>query len=95
MIIHVEKRKAVFAIERMFVEGEYSMKFQFADGAEHRVVATAELPDGQRVRAEQVVAVFGGEPPLSAMVPALGLFLGAIAVGLGAGRWSRRRATPS
>lgn len=95
MIIHVEKRKAVFAIERMFVEGEYSMKFQFVDGAEHRVVATAELPDGQRVRAEQVVAVSGGEPPLSAMVPALGLFLGAIAVGLGAGRWSRRRATPS
>ena len=94
-ITHVEKKKAVFTIERMFVEREYSMKFHFADAAEHRVAATAELPNGRSIRVEQVVAVSGGEPPLSAMVPAFGLFLTTIVLGLGAGRWSRRRATPS
>jgi hypothetical protein len=94
-IVHLEKEKTVFAIDRIPVEGEYSMNFQFTDGAEYRVTARAILPGGQSARAEQVVEVAGVEPPVSAMMPAIGVFLTVIAVGLGAGRWSRCHATPS
>ena len=90
-ITHVEKGLTVFAVDRIPVEGEYVMSFHFTDGAEYRVTANAETPDGKSSRAEQVVTVTGVEPPLSAMVPAIGFFLAAIAVGLGVGRWSRRR----
>ena len=94
-ITHVEKRMTVFAVDRIPVEGEYSINFHFVDGAEHRVTANAEMPGGRPARMEQVVSVSGVEPPMSAMLPALGLFLAAIAAGLGMGRWSRCRATPS
>lgn len=94
-IVHLEKEKTVFAIDRIPVEGEYSMNFQFTDGAEYRVTASAVIPGGKPARAEQVVAVAGVEPPMSAMIPAIGVFLTVIAVGLGVGRWSRCRATPS
>ena len=49
------------------------------------------MPGGRPARMEQVVSVSGVEPPMSAMLPALGLFLAAIAAGLGVGRWSRCR----
>lgn len=94
-ITHLEKRKTVFAIDRIPVAGEYSMNFQFTDGAEYRVTASAEMPGGKSARAEQVVAAAGVEPPISAMMPAIGFFLAVIAVGLGVGRWSRWHAAPS
>ncbi|MEX0802070.1 MAG: hypothetical protein WD688_01935 [Candidatus Binatia bacterium] len=90
-ITHVEKGLTVFAVDRIPVEGEYAMSFHFTDGAEYRVTANAKTPDGKSPHAEQVVAVTGVEPPLSAMMPAIGSFLAAIAAGLGVGRWSRRR----
>ena len=71
------------------------MNFHFVDGAEHRVSARAELPGAKAMRSEQVVSVSAVEPPASAMLPALGLFLTMIALGLGVGRWSRCHATPS
>ena len=80
----------VFAVDRIPVVGEYSMKFYFADGAEHRITAIAEGPGGKRARLEQVVSVSGVEPPATAMLPALALFLAVIAAGLALGRWSRR-----
>jgi hypothetical protein len=94
-ITHIEKKMTVFAVDRIPVEGEFSMNFHFVDGAEHRVSTQAQLPDGRSVRSQQVVAVSGGEPPLSAMLPAMGLFLAVISLGLAVGRWSRSRRTPS
>ena len=94
-ITHIEKKITVFAVDRIPVEGEFSMKFHFVDGAEHRVSSQAQLPDGRSVRSEQVVAVDGVQPPESAMLPAMGLFLVVIVLGLGVGRWSRYHATQS
>ena len=91
-ITHLEKQKIVFAVERIPVGNEFSMKFQFPDGAEYRVVALAKVPGKSPIRNEQVIAVTGIEPPAKATVPALAYFVGLIALGLGAGRWSKRRA---
>jgi hypothetical protein len=93
-ISHLEKRKTVFSVERLPVAGEFSMRFQFTDGAEYRVAATAFVPGRGVVRTEQHVSVTAAEPPARAMLPAIGFFLAVIAVGLGVGRWSRW-ATPS
>jgi hypothetical protein len=94
-ITHIEKKMTVFAVDRIPVEGEYSMNFHFVDGAEHRVTAHAQLAGGRSVRSEQVVSVSGVEPPISALLPAMGLFLAVIGLGLGVGRWSRCQATRS
>ena len=91
-IAHLEKAKTVFAVERLPVEGEFAMSFQFADGAEYRVTAIAYATGGQMIRTEQNIAVIGVEPPARAMIPAIGFFLAVIALGLGVGRWSRRAA---
>ena len=94
-ITHIEKGMTVFAVDRIPVEEEYSINFQFIDAAEHRVTANAEMPGGRSARTEQVVSVSAVEPPITAMVPAMVLFLAMIAAGLGLGRWSRGNATPS
>jgi hypothetical protein len=41
---HLEKEKVVFAIEKIRVPGEWSMKFHFPDGAAYRVTAIGEVP---------------------------------------------------
>ena len=89
-IAHLEKAKTVFSVERLPVEGEFAMSFQFTDGAEYRVTAIAYVTGGQMIRTEQNISVIGVESPARAMIPAIGFFLGVIAVGLGVGRWSRR-----
>ena len=91
-IFHLEKGKTVFAVERLPVDGEFAMGFQFTDGAEYRVTAIAYVTGGQMIRTEQNISVIGVEPPPRAMVPAIGFFLAVIALGLGVGRWSRRAA---
>jgi hypothetical protein len=91
-IAHLEKGKPVFAVERLPVEGEFAMSFQFPDGAEYRVTAIAYVTGGQMIRTEQNISVIGVEPPARAMIPAIGLFLAVIAVGLAVGRWSRHAA---
>ena len=85
----------MFAVDKIPVEGEYSINFHFIDGAEHRITANAEMPGGRSARTEQVVSVSAVEPPITAMVPAMSFFLAMIAAGLGVGRWSRGNATPS
>jgi hypothetical protein len=90
-ITHIEKKMTVFAVDRIPVEREFSMSFHFVDGAEHRVTAQAQLPGGKSLRSEQIVAVSAVEPPISAMLPAMGLFLAVISLGLAVGRWSRSR----
>jgi len=39
-IMHLEKGKTVFSVERLPVEGKFAMNFQFTDGAEYRVGET-------------------------------------------------------
>jgi hypothetical protein len=92
-ISHLEKGKQVFAVERISVPGEFAVSFQFADGAEYRISAIAYVTAGQMLRTEQNISVAGVEPPVRAMIPAIGFFLALIALGLGVGRWSRRAAS--
>jgi hypothetical protein len=91
-IAHLEKAKTVFAVERLPVERQFAMDFQFTDGAEYRVTATAYVTGGQMIRTEQNISVIGVEPPARAMIPAVAFFVAVIALGLGVGRWSRRAA---
>jgi len=88
-VTHLEKGRIVFGVEKVPVTDGFSMKFQFPDGAEYRVAAAANIPGAPTVRGEQIVSVAGIEPPTTAMVPALFYFLGLIALGLAAGRWSK------
>jgi hypothetical protein len=90
-IKHLEKDKIAFAVERLPVAGEFLLKFHFPDGARYRVTANAQIVGGSLIRNEQVVEVTGVEPPARAMVPALTLFVAIIVLGLGVGRWSKRR----
>lgn len=91
-ITHLEKQKVVFAVEKIAVPGEWSMKFNFPDGAEYRVAAVGAISGRAPVRTEEVIAVTGVEPPLGATAPVLSCFIALIAAGLGVGRWSKRRA---
>jgi hypothetical protein len=90
-IKHLEKDKIAFAVERLPVAGEFLLKFHFPDGARYRVTANSQMLGGLLIRNEQVVDVTGVEPPPGAIVPALILFVAIIALGLGVGRWSKRR----
>ena len=92
-IKHLEKDKIAFAVERLPVAGEFLLKFHFPDGARYRVTANAQIVGGSLIRNEQVVEVTGVEAPARAMVPALALFVAIIALGLGVGRWSKRRSS--
>jgi hypothetical protein len=91
-IAHLEKGKTVFAVERLPIEKEFAMSFQFADGAEYRVTAIGYVTGGRMLRTERNIAVTGVEPPARAMIPAIGFFLAVLALGLAVGRWSRRAA---
>lgn len=90
-ITHLEKNKVVFSVEKLPVSSEFSMKFQFPDGAQYKVLAVANIPGAPPTRSEQLVSVAASEPPARAMLPALSYFLGLILLGLGAGRWSKLR----
>jgi hypothetical protein len=91
-IAHLEKGKTVFAVERLPVEKEFAMNFQFTDGAEYRVAAIGYLTGGRMLRTERNIAVTAVEPQVRTMIPAIGFFLMLITVGLAVGRWSRRPA---
>ena len=90
-ITHLEKRKVVFAVENVAVAGAWSMRFHFPDAGEYRVAAIANIPGLAPLRNEYGISVTGVEPPASTMIGALAFFVGLIALGLGAGRWSKRR----
>lgn len=90
-IKQLEESQTVFAIEKLPVAGEVALNFQFVDGSEHSVTAIAELPGQAVIRTEQRVSVTAVEPPATAALPAITFFLFVIALGLGAGRWSKLR----
>jgi len=89
-VVHLEKNKEVFALERIPVTGEFALDYQFTDGSEHRVTTVVETENGETVRQERTVAVAAAAPSLRTKLPALILFLAVIAAGLGVGRCSRR-----
>jgi hypothetical protein len=89
-ITHLEKEKTVFAIANIPVLSEYRMDFHFTDGAEHRLSARVETQDGKLFEAEKEIPVFAGEAPVKAALPALVFFVSVMALGIGAGRWSKK-----
>ena len=89
-IMHLEKNKLVFSLERIPVAGEFALDYHFTDGTDHRVIAVAEIEDGASLRQEETVSVTAVAPSLRTKLPPLFLFLAVIAVGLLAGWWSRR-----
>jgi hypothetical protein len=93
-IIHLEKGKTVFSIEKLPVPGEFTLNFQFTDGAEYRIDTMAEL-GGREMHSQRIVSVSGIQPPPSAAIPAIVFFIAVIALGLYTGRWSRRATAPS
>ena len=95
VITHLEKEKIVFAVEKISVDDEFSMNFHFTDGAQYKLTAIADIPGRRSLRTEETVTVAAVEPPPKAMLPALALFLSAIACGIIAGRWSRVKAAPA
>ncbi len=90
-IKQLEDNHTVFKIEKIPVAGEFALNFQFTDGSEHAVTAVAERPGQSPVRVEQRVSVTAVEPAGAAALPAVTLFLGVMAFGLGVGRWSKLR----
>ena len=92
-ITQLEENKVIFAVERVPVAGEFALNFHFVDGSEHRVAAVAEMPGRAPIRTEQRVSVTAVEPPATAALPAIACFLFVIALGLGAGRWSKQTAS--
>jgi len=91
-ITHLEKNKLVFSLEKIPVAGEFALDYHFTDGTDHRVITVAVTEDGATVRQEETVSVTAVAPSLRTKLPPLFLFLTVIAVGLFAGRWSRRAA---
>jgi hypothetical protein len=94
-VTHLEKQKVVFSVEKIAVDGEWSMKFHFPDAGEYRVAAVATVSGFAPVRSEQGIAVIGVEPPTRTMIGALAYFVLLIVLGLAAGRWSKRRGAVS
>ena len=90
-IVHLEEGKTAFELERVPVAGDFAMKFQFTDGGEYRVDALAEEAGKPAWRSEKIISATALEPPTRAMIPAFAYFIGLLALGLGAGRWSKRR----
>jgi hypothetical protein len=91
-ITYLEKGTTVFAVEKLRVDKEFLLNFQFADAAEYRLRAVADVPGARAVDTEQIVPVAAVEPPARAIVAPMVLFLSALGAGLAAGRWSCRRA---
>jgi hypothetical protein len=90
-IVHLEKGKTAFEMERVPIAGDFAMKFEFTDGAEYRVSALAEQAGKPPRQSEKIISATALEPPVKAMIPAFAYFVGLIALGLGAGRWSKRK----
>jgi hypothetical protein len=90
-IIQLEEGRRIFSLFKVPSNGNFTMSFQFTDGSDHLITAVAELEDGPPIVAEKIISVTALEPSLRAILPALFLFLAVIALGLVAGRTTRRR----
>ena len=90
-ITHLEEGRQVFFLDNIPTDGDFSLWFHFTDGAPYRITSVAQVEGREPVREERIITVTGVEPPREAIFPALFFFLVVIALGLAAGRISRRR----
>lgn len=89
-ITHLENGTRIFFLTDIPTDGNFSISFQFTDGADHRITAVAQVEGENPVTLEKIVSVTAIEPPKRAILPVLILFLAVIALGLWVGRISRR-----
>jgi hypothetical protein len=90
-ITHLEKGTRIFSLEEMLTEGNFSLSFQFTDGARHQVTSVAAIPGEALVVTEETISVQAVEPPLGTVLPSIGFFIAVMAFGLIVGRISRQR----
>ncbi len=90
-ITNLEEGRRIFFIDKVPVDGDFIMSFHFTDASEHRVMGVAEVKGEGPIRVERTVQVMGLEPPRETLLPPLILFLSVIALGLVAGRISRKK----
>lgn len=91
-ITHLEKERRVFFLEGIPTDGGFSLRFHFTDGAAYRISSLGWVEGRGAIEAEREVNVTGRAPPREAVYPSLFLFLAVIALGLAAGRFTRRKA---
>jgi len=89
-ITHLEEGRRVFFLDRIPTNGEFKLRFHFTDGAPYRITSVTQVEGGKAIQEEREIAVTGIEPPPEAIFPSLFFFLLVIALGLAAGRLSRR-----
>jgi hypothetical protein len=90
-ITNLEMEKRVLFLSRVPTQGKFAFDFQFTDGAQHRVVALAEIEGKEPVRQETVVTATASEPSQIAVLPSVFFFLGTIAAGMITGHASRKK----
>ncbi|MGH7848185.1 MAG: hypothetical protein ACREQW_23850 [Candidatus Binatia bacterium] len=90
-ITNLEMEKRVLFLSRVPTQGKFGFNFQFTDGAQHRIIALAEIEGKEPVRQETVVAATAAEPARIAVLPSLFFFLGVIAAGMVTGYASRKK----
>ena len=89
-IIQLEEGKRIFSFFKIPSSGNFAMSFQFTDGSDHLITAVAEIEGGPPIVTEKIISVTAVEPSSRAILPALLFFLAVIALGLVAGRMTRR-----
>ena len=93
LITHLEKGKRVFFLNAIPTEGRFSLRFHFTDGSAYRITSIGWVQGSGPIQEEREINVTAVEPPREAIYPSLLLFLAVIALGLVAGRLSRRKAS--
>ena len=90
-ITHLEEGKQVFVLDSIPTNGNFILQFHFTDGSSYRVASVARVEGRKPIQEEKEITVTPIEPPPKAIFPSLFFFLLVIALGLAAGRLSRRR----
>jgi hypothetical protein len=90
-ITDMEQEKRVLSLSRVLTQGSFGFAFLFTDRAPHRITALAEIEGKVRVRQQSVVTPIALEPPPSAALPSVVLFLTVIAAGMFTGYGSRKK----
>lgn len=90
-ITHLEEGKQVFVLDSIPTTGNFILQFHFTDGSSYRVASVAQVDDREPIQEERTITATTKEPPQGAILPSLFFFLTVIALGLAAGRISRRK----
>jgi hypothetical protein len=90
-ITDMGEEKRVLFLSRVPTQGNFGFDFLFTDRAPHRITALAEIEGKEPVRQERVVNPTAPEPPPSAALPSVVLFVAVIAGGMFTGYACRKR----